>query len=433
MRKIKGLTIAALMTVLVIVSAVPVMAAPAIDSTLAVPPVFASSQYAALNPGVFAECGGDMLKMYNHYLTQGVRNGERIYATPAPTATEALFLYMSYNRQNYIKNGMSANYPYFNVNNYVALNPDLVKTYGANMPMYMYHYVNYGVYEGRQNGTLTDPAKVIAWNPGIAELDNGKMSPTKIISNYTAATGQPTTAILSNPPKPAPVQTVYYYSSSKHEHDWKYESIDDEKHWKECKDCDEKEKEDHHYHVYSTTNGTDTSKHVLKCSKCDHKWAQAHYDKNGDGKCDKCDYVMVPAHVHTYGNWAWVDGTTTHKHTCTVSGCTVSETANCDHTAGGTCSGCGHVYTAPAHAHSFGMGTWNSGTTTHTKTCTAAGCTTPPYSFTENCDHADGSGDGNCTGCGHHYDVPTSGGNNSGTSNTGGNGEGTSNSSGNGE
>ena len=274
--------------------------------------------------------------------------------------------------------------------------------YGADPTMYLYHYVNYGIYEGRPNGTVTDPAKVIAWNPAVAEMGNAKMSPQAIMNNYTVTTGQITTTILSNPPKQATPTVTYYYSSRSHEHDWYYESIDDVKHWKKCHDCDDEHKEDHHYKVKSQTNGTDTSKHVLKCSRCDHKFVQAHYDRNGDGRCDECGYQMVAPHVHQYpATWTWVDGTTTHTHTCTVAGCTVSETANCNNTSGGTCTGCNHVYPAPAHVHNFGTITWNSGTTTHTKTCTAAGCTTPPYSFTEDCDHTDG---GTCSGCGHVYE-----------------------------
>ncbi len=409
MKKFKALMLVTILIVTTLCTSVPVMAAkkktsaPKVDTTLATPPAFVSSQYALLNPVIAAQCGGDVNKMYQHYMASGVRTGERLYATPLRMPMENLFLYMSYNRQDYLKKGLNANYPYFNLANYMTMNPGLVAQYGANPALYLYHYVNFGVYEGKSSGSLTDPAKVVLWNSGIASLNNAKLSPAKIMNNYTATTGQVSTLILAQPVKqtPAPAPT---YTQSKHEHDWKYESIDDDKHWKKCKNCDEKEKEDHHYHVYSQADGTDTSKHVLKCSKCDHKYVQAHYDKNNDGKCDRCDYRIVAPHVHQYGNWNWVSGTTTHKHTCTVSGCTVSETANCDHTTGGTCSGCGHVYAAPAHAHSFGMGTWNSGTTTHTKTCTAAGCTLPPYSFIEDCDHTTG---GTCSGCGHVYAAPT--------------------------
>ena len=204
--KAKMLVVSVALLVLTICMSVPVMAA---DKTPAVPGAFASSQYSVLNPGVAAQSGGDINKMYQHYLTEGVREGERIYATPAPTTVEKLFLFMSYNRNDYLNKGLSPTFPYFDLNNYIAQNPGLIAMYGTNGDMYLYHYVNFGVYEGKASGSLLDPAKVIAWNSGIAGLDNPRLDPSKIMSNYTATTGQLTTTALTNPPKaaaPAPAR-----------------------------------------------------------------------------------------------------------------------------------------------------------------------------------------------------------------------------------
>ncbi len=447
MKRFKKLLAVTALMIAALCITVPVSAAQkknAIDNTLAVPPVFASSQYALLNPAIALQCNNDLTAMYNHYMSTGVRNGERIYATPMLTPVESLFLFMSYNRQQYIKNGMSATWPYFNLNNYIALNPDLIKSYGTNMPMYLYHYVNFGIYEGRQNGTMTDPAKVITWNPAVAQMGNAKLSPAKIIGNYTAFTGQPTTALLSAPVKAAPVQTTYvYYSSPRsHEHDWYYESIDDEKHWKKCHDCDEEHKEDHDYKVKAQTNGGDATKHILKCKKCDHRYITAHtpsYTYNGSGgtnthqvKCSVCGYVISaaeacnngglsgsctkckhlpgvlpgPTHTHTYG--AWSDNNNgTHSRSCTAADCPggadATETESCSpNTPGSTCAKCGHNFpAAPTHTHTYGA--WidnNDGT--HSKSCTDPSCPGgDDQTVTEGCS-PNGAGE-TCSTCGHTF------------------------------
>ncbi len=452
--KTKMLIVSIALLILTMCMSIPVMAA---DSSLAVPSVFASSQYAYLNPEVAKACGGDINKMYQHYMTEGVRNGERISASPSRTTVENLFLFMSYNRSDYLNNGLSGSFPFFDVNGYMANNPGLVAQYGNNPSAYLYHYVNFGVFEGKSSGSVLDPAKVIAWNPYIASMNNGKLSPSKIISNYTSTTGQATTLALTNPaPKPAPV--YWYCEPKKHEHEWKYDSIDDEKHYKECKDCDEKYKEDHHYHIYSK----DASGHKLECSKCDHTMKEAHYDKKGDGKCDRCGYAMPPAHVHNYvlqpGPTAaghvlkcscgavkneahtvtyvdngddthaikcsvcafvidpavacttqikWIDGTETHQTVCTVCGhkgapenCTKDPVTH-------ECTVCGHQYTASAapavnlgaaaapHVHAYAY--TPNGNGTHNAVCNIAGCTVPTIA-NEPCAYDD---NGVCIHCGY--------------------------------
>ncbi|MBQ1514314.1 MAG: L,D-transpeptidase family protein [Lachnospiraceae bacterium] len=86
--------------------------------------------------------------------------------------------------------------------------------------------------------------------------------------------------------------------------------------------------------------------------------------------------------THGWSDWTYVSGTT-HRHTCS---CDASETAACDHTSGGTCSGCGHNYgttptpppeTEPSteaptqHQHH-----WGSWTVTQAATCGADGVQT---------------------------------------------------------
>ena len=163
--------------------------------------------------------------------------------------------------------------------------------------------------------------------------------------------------------------------------------------------------------------------------------------------------------THDWSDWTYVSGTT-HRHTCS---CGASETAACDHTSGGTCSGCGHNYgttptpppetepatepstepsteaptqhqhnwsawtvtqaatceepgsqrrtcscgaeeteSIPATGHNWGTPTHNDGTTTHTSICTNPGCTAET---TAPCDHVEEGG--NCSGCNYYYEAPT--------------------------
>ena len=427
MKRLKALIVAVTLIVTTFCASVPVFGAQKIDNTLAVPPAFSTSQYALLNPAVAAQCGNNVTLMYNHYMSEGVRKGERLYATLTPTPIEKLFLYMSYNRADYVKKGLNATYPYFNLNNYIALNQDLVKVYGVNMPLYLYHYVNFGIYEGRPSGSLTDPAKVITWNPALAEFGNAKLSPAKIISNYTSVTGQISTASLSVPKKTAqPASASSVTPSSKHEHDWKYESIDDDKHWKECRNCDEKYKEDHHYHLYAQTDGSDATRHVLKCSKCDHKYAQKHYDKKGNGKCDECGYPMS-GHIHNYIPQAAGATATyhvskcacgaakneqhslqyiynggqlfTHTINCKKCGYTISTADACDMNGlGASCSKCGHIRGVIPHTCVYTANYTPNNDGTH-----KAYCTCGEYQ-TQDCDHS-GEG-GKCSKCDYVWPAP---------------------------
>ena len=157
--------------------------------------------------------------------------------------------------------------------------------------------------------------------------------------------------------------------------------------------------------------------------------------------------------THDWGSWTHAGGTN-HRHTC--AGCGATETAACDHTSGGTCSGCGHTYASPTptptptpqtepatepqtqHSHTWvwvtdteptcdtagvkheecsschetrNAGTeipatghsyqWQwDGVTGHTHTCTVCGATDNSGA----CDHvAEG---GACTVCGHEYPAP---------------------------
>ena len=279
MNKIKKLLFAAIVSSIVIVaSAFPAFAA---DATLAVSPKFNSTFYAMLNPVSAQASGYDITQMYNHYMTTGVKQGERIYATAIPTTGEYLFKYMSYNRSLYLKEGLNPAFPFFNVNNYIIQNKDLVPIFGTNLQLYLLHYVNYGIYEGRSSGTVFDPARAIEFNVALCQLNNAKLEPYAIFNNFVAGTGMLTTAGLAvtvnslgepvatlNIPKPQPVVVCYTScnnnsssgsGSGQCAHDWYYKNFTTH-HQPVCTKCGkEGDPEDHHF---TLNNG------ALSCFRC---------------------------------------------------------------------------------------------------------------------------------------------------------------------
>ncbi len=191
-KKIKAVALAALLIVSTLAPAMVATAAPKnaantkIDPTLAVPPAFSASQYAILNPLTAIQCGFNIQKMYNYYVQTGVYEGQRIFATPVPMQLEKVFQYMARNRKYYIEHGKDADFAYFDLSSYIIQNMELYPILGSNSDLWLYHYINFGVYEGRSCGTTIDPIKVILWNPAIAELNNPELSPDKIMENFAA-------------------------------------------------------------------------------------------------------------------------------------------------------------------------------------------------------------------------------------------------------
>ena len=287
-------------TLLAVCMIVPAFAA---DSTLALSPRFNAVSYAALNPQTAAACNCDPVAMYNYYMTTGVKQGQRIYPTLLPTNNEMLFLYMANNRSYYVKNGLNVGFPYFNLTNYMLMNPDLVLLYGNNPAMYLYHYINYGIYEGRSSGSAFDPARAIVWNSGIAALCNPTLDPGRIYGNYAATTGLATTAniqVVSDATgnlfakqvyvAPAPVYgDEVRPASCASEHFWDY-YYKDGAHKRRCRRCDRVESTDQHsYELKSADDAT----HTYKCG-CGDTYAEPHRYNAEKKACDKCGHGMCP-------------------------------------------------------------------------------------------------------------------------------------------
>ena len=426
--KFKKLIMLVVLATMVMTNAVPVMAKTktSVDATLAVPPAFINSQYAILNPQTAQDCNYDIQKMYNYYMTKGAKAGQRMYATPVMTGVEALFQYMSRNRSTYIKNGTNFTFPYFNVQNYIALNQDLVALYGANINAYVLHYVNYGIYEGRPSGSATDPARIVLLNPTLASFNNSDWNPTSILTNWACINGGSTltTALVANANTTKKPASQPVYTSSGCSHDWRYDSIDDDQHKKYCAKCCDSSKQDHDYYVYSQMNNSDASRHTLKCSSCGHKWVQSHYDNNGDCKCDKCGYISTHIHnyvVQTTGQDAIEHvvkcscGTVkkerhtpkyvsrnngTHAILCKVCGFAIgSEPCNYP-SSSAFCSKCDYNPSISSHTHAYTTAVDN-GDGTHSMTC-SCGDQKPATTCSPN-----GAGE-TCATCGHSFPVTPS-------------------------
>ena len=419
-----------LTAVLVTATSVPVYAAPQatspiinIDGTLAVPPVFLVSQYAKLNPETAKIFNNNPQLMYNYYMHTGIYQGQRCFDTKTTTTVENLFLYMSMNRQTYIKNAQKKSFKYFNLSNYMSQNPELAIAFANNKILWMYHYINFGIYEGRSCGTNSDPAKVIALNPALAVLNNPTFSPDKIMANYATITGSTDTTMLANVynangdlakvlalnnvnlnPAATASSGGSSSSSSSCDHKFEYVSIDGEgKHKKVCEKCGYVDKEENHsYKVDSQTDGNNNTVHVLKCEKCNHKHRENHVDKNYDDICDVCGYKMDHIH-HFVMVTPVVKNSTSHlaeckgcgdviytphvfKYTASVTPTKDSHTVMCEcgyskeeaHTyVNGKCKVCG--YSVPEHEHTVTY-TQNSDGITHNGHCTYEGC---PYAVTK--------------------------------------------------
>ena len=412
-----------LTAVLVTATSVPVYAAPQatspiinIDGTLAVPPVFLVSQYAKLNPETAKIFNNNPQLMYNYYMHTGIYQGQRCFDTKTPTTVENLFLYMSMNRQTYIKNAQKKSFKYFNLANYMSQNPELAIVFANNKILWMYHYINFGIYEGRSCGTNSDPVKVIALNPALAVLNNPTFSPDKIMANYATITGSTDTTMLANVYNangdlakvlalnnvnlnPAATASSGGSSSSSCDHKFEYVSIDGEgKHKKVCEKCGYVGKEENHsYKVDSQTDGNNNTVHVLKCEKCNHKHREAHIDKNYDDICDVCGYKMDHIHHFVIATPVIKNSTShlveckgcgdiiytphTFKYTASVAPTKNNHTVMCEcgyskgeaHTfVNGKCKVCG--YSVSEHEHTITY-TQNDDGITHNGHCTYEGCT----------------------------------------------------------
>lgn len=308
-KKIKIICMSMILTVLLCVGATATVKAANIDATLAVSPKFNAATYALLNPQTALESNYDITQMYNSYMSNGVKNGQRIYATPLPTTNEYLFKYMAYNRASYIKNGLNANFAYFNLANYMTLNPDLIPVYGTNYALYVYHYVNFGIYEGRPSGAIFDPARAIVFNPALASLNNASLDPNKIYNNYVATTGLTTTAMIgvvndatgnlavkTVAPTPAPAPVVNNGSGDCNYcgHHYEYMNRGDY-HIKRCTKCGYVNQESgHNYVVTDTHYGANFLEHKMHCEQCGAEKGETHWDGRGDGRCDKCGVACGP-------------------------------------------------------------------------------------------------------------------------------------------
>ncbi len=265
----------------------------ALDGTLAVSPKFNALNYGLLNPSVALSCNYDATAMFNHYMTTGAKCGERFVATAVPTNMEYLFKYMAYNRSLYVSKGLNADFAYFNVANYIAANPDLVPYYGTNLSLYLYHYINYGIYEGRGSGTLFDPARAIEFNAGIASLNNPKLNPDTIFLNYKATTGLAITShlaaafngagdiytVATSTPAPTPTATATVASSGSSSnscsHHWIWEAQDDGTHRSVCDSCRKaggQAPQPHRYVlIWQYTDACNITHQKYSCLDCHHK------------------------------------------------------------------------------------------------------------------------------------------------------------------
>ncbi len=145
------------------------------------------------------------------------------------------------------------------------------------------------------------------------------------------------------------------------------------------------------------------------CSKCDyvcqHKGAADDGDCTTAVECPVCGKTLTAANPsHTWGSWTSNDDGT-HTRSCTVAGCTKSETANC---SGGTatcvakakCKDCGAQYGAFGD-HDFPQSTWQSDSNNHWRKCTRCDATTQQVAH--NGGKATCDDQAHCAVCGHKY------------------------------
>lgn len=121
---------------------------------------------------------------------------------------------------------------------------------------------------------------------------------------------------------------------------------DENKHWRECSECNHKTQEETHTFdndswSYSETDATSGHYHI--CMYCGgHSAVTAHtFDNDCDTTCNDCDYVRTVA-SHTYSKELSVIGDH-HGYICTTCD-SIDESSYVEHTyEDGICSECGHI------------------------------------------------------------------------------------------
>lgn len=404
---------------------------------LEVPDVFIKSDYMTLNPLVVTQYNGDINKIYQHYVTQGIHNGERMYSTPQPTATEALMLYVYYNKLFYLQRFIQGDFSYFNPAVYAEKQRDVVLAHGTDGFTLLAHYLNHGIFESRPSGSNQDIGLIIRQNPSYATQNSQPLLASKIMQNYSKNTGFADTTGMTVPQQAedASKQTANTeVAQAPHEHQYYYSKLDDSKHLIKCRSCDYVEKAEHRFHV--KTIGSEG--HILECKKCALRLSAPHSDANHDCQCDICGYELSPAHVHEYitfvsantdshtyqcscgetqtSNHNWIvrmneDQPGKHDIACSVCN-TVKGTYDCDtNGTDGCCSECGYkASTSPdvETEHNYSYTPNNDGT--HNGICTNSNCAGNGTITNEPCD---GNPNQACSKCGyvgwpieteHHYE-----------------------------
>ena len=160
----------------------------------------------------------------------------------------------------------------------------------------------------------------------------------------------------------------------------KWEKVSDTKHKRSCtvSGCNYSEEADHKWSSYTVTEAATCVKDGVETSTC----------TDGCG-ATRTRAISKDTVAHTWGKWE-TTGDTQHKHSCTVSGCTASESVDHTWNAGTvtkvatckedgvrtiTCTGCGAEKTEKIDKlteHAWGKWT-EVDATSHKRTCTVCG------------------------------------------------------------
>ncbi len=101
--------------------------------------VFDAEYYASQYPDLKESCGNDKEKLYEHFITFGLKEGRKAS-------------------------------PIIDVAAYKTAYPDLSKAFGDDWDKYVEHYFTYGIKEGRQEGVMFNPAEYAAAYSDIAKV-----------------------------------------------------------------------------------------------------------------------------------------------------------------------------------------------------------------------------------------------------------------------
>ncbi len=101
--------------------------------------VFDAEYYASQYPDLKESCGNDKEKLYEHFITFGLKEGRKAS-------------------------------PIIDVAAYKAAYPDLSKAFGDDWDKYVEHYFTFGLKEGRKEGVMFNPAEYAAAYSDIAKV-----------------------------------------------------------------------------------------------------------------------------------------------------------------------------------------------------------------------------------------------------------------------